>query len=114
VFSRTGKRAVMSLTTRHRNTAPSPLRERAATCGAARARAAVATGEGHELLALAVAALHVDKAAREVPATQVAPKLLLDATRQQTFVGFARALEELLPVLLHEAVEHVSCGLRGR
>ena len=51
-------------------------------------------------------ALDVDEAAREVPALEVLPKLLLDVLRKRAVVRLARVTKEVLQVLLHETEEH--------
>ena len=50
-------------------------------------------------------ALDVDEAAREVPALQVLPKLLLHVLRKRAVVRLARVTKEVLQVLLHQTEE---------
>jgi hypothetical protein len=82
--------------------------------GAARADASVFAGERDGDVMVARFAVDDGEASRKISARQVAPKLVLDVSRQRSRVRLACMLQEVLEVLLHQRVENGLLWLAGQ
>jgi hypothetical protein len=73
---------------------------------AARTKAAILTRERDQQVVAAARARRVHEAARKITAAQVASELVLYVPRQWALVGLACMAEKVVPVLLHQPIEH--------